>query len=106
MQLISAKHTADPGHIEMGNRHKSRLWSSGRMVLARSAASFSPGGIGCLCGNAQSRAWDHLDCRHHHRLSSRPAGPRRGSLGAIIGAFKSAASRRINDLRITPGLPV
>ena len=29
-----------------------------------------------------------------------------GSLGAIVGAFKSASGRRINDVRRTPGKPV
>lgn len=30
-------------------------------------------------------------------------GPRRGSVGAIVGSFKSAASKGINALRGTPG---
>lgn len=30
-------------------------------------------------------------------------GPARGSLGAIIGAFKSETTRRVNRLNITPG---
>lgn len=34
------------------------------------------------------------------------AGPGRGSLGAIVGAFKSASARRINELRGTPGMVV
>ncbi len=38
--------------------------------------------------------------------TSRPTGPASGSLGAIIGQFKPAASKRINRLRNTPGLPV
>ena len=33
----------------------------------------------------------------------RPCGPRAGSLGAIVGAFKSTASRRINALNGTAG---
>ena len=36
----------------------------------------------------------------------RPAGVAPGSLGAIIGNFKSVAARRINGLRGTPGAPV
>ena len=36
----------------------------------------------------------------------RPHGPRPGSLGAIVGAFKSAAARRINRRRGTPGTAV
>ena len=35
-----------------------------------------------------------------------PHGPPSGSLGAIIGQFKSAASKRINKLRGTPGIPI
>jgi REP element-mobilizing transposase RayT len=36
----------------------------------------------------------------------RTSGPPRWSLGAIIGSFKSAATKRINALRGTPGTPV
>ncbi len=32
-----------------------------------------------------------------------PCGPKPGSLGAIIGSFRSAVSNRINKLRQTPG---
>ncbi|MCS7283483.1 MAG: transposase [Anaerolineae bacterium] len=35
-----------------------------------------------------------------------PAGPVAGSVGAIIGQFKSAVTKRINILRATPGAPV
>jgi REP element-mobilizing transposase RayT len=34
------------------------------------------------------------------------SGPGPGSLGAIVGQFKTAAARRINALRQTPGQPV
>ncbi len=37
------------------------------------------------------------------RGRSRPSGPGRQSIGAIIGSFKSAVTRRINQLRGTPG---
>ncbi len=33
-------------------------------------------------------------------------GPQPGSLGAIVGAFKSAATKRINVLRVSPGAKV
>lgn len=33
-------------------------------------------------------------------------GPAAGSLGAIVGQFKSAAARRINVLRESPGVPM
>jgi REP element-mobilizing transposase RayT len=39
-------------------------------------------------------------------LPHRPAGPSPGSLGAIVGNFKSVTARRINRLRRTPGAPV
>ena len=35
-----------------------------------------------------------------------PTGPPRGSIGAIIGQFKSAAAKRINESRRTPGEPI
>jgi putative transposase len=35
-----------------------------------------------------------------------PTGPAPRSLGAIVGSFKSATTKRINRLRATPGLPV
>ena len=38
--------------------------------------------------------------------TERPKGPAFGSVGAIIGQFKSIATKRINALRGTPGLPV
>jgi putative transposase len=37
---------------------------------------------------------------------TRPHGPASRSLGAIVGAFKSATAREINRLRGTPGAPV
>jgi putative transposase len=39
-------------------------------------------------------------------LPQRPAGPPPGSLGAIVGNFKSVTARRINRLRRAPGMPV
>ncbi|MCR4439469.1 MAG: transposase [bacterium] len=38
--------------------------------------------------------------------NARPSGPASGALGAIVGSFKSAVTRRINALRGTPGPPV
>lgn len=38
--------------------------------------------------------------------TSHPRGPAPGSLAAIVGSFKAAASRRINHRRGTPGAPV
>jgi putative transposase len=36
----------------------------------------------------------------------RPSGPPSGSLGAIVGNFKSVVTRRINRIRKTPGVPI
>jgi len=36
----------------------------------------------------------------------RPRGPKRQSIAYIIGSFKSAATKRINAVRGTPGVPV
>ena len=36
----------------------------------------------------------------------RPNGPSSGSLGAIIGSFKTATAKRINNIRQTPGAAV
>jgi REP element-mobilizing transposase RayT len=38
--------------------------------------------------------------------SRRPTAPPHGSLGAIIGSFKSVTAKRINRVRGTPGAPV
>jgi putative transposase len=38
--------------------------------------------------------------------ASPPRGTPRGSIGAIVGSYKSAVSKRINQLRHTPGAPV
>lgn len=35
-----------------------------------------------------------------------PCGPKPASIGAIVGSFKSAVTRRINELRQTPAAPV
>ena len=37
---------------------------------------------------------------------SLPYGPKRKSIGAITGSFKSSATRRINQVRNMPGVPV
>ncbi len=38
--------------------------------------------------------------------SDAPCGPKRGSIGAIVGSFKSAVTKRINEARGTPGAPL
>ena len=39
-------------------------------------------------------------------LSGLPRGPERASVGAVVGSYKSAVSRRVNAAPGTPGLPV
>jgi putative transposase len=39
-------------------------------------------------------------------LRARPHGPQRQSVASIVGSFKSAATKRINEHRGTPGTPV
>ena len=34
------------------------------------------------------------------------SGPRPGSIGAVVGSFKSAVTRRVNEMRGTPGAKV
>jgi len=46
---------------------------------------------------------DDPRARHASPLRS---GPPKRSLGAIVGSFKSACTKRINELRGTPGLAV
>ena len=41
-----------------------------------------------------------------HASPPRQSGPPKGSLGAIVGSYKSAVSRRINQLHRTPGATV
>lgn len=41
-----------------------------------------------------------------HIMDGRPRGAKPRSLSAIVGSFKSAATKRINLLRGTPGAPV
>jgi len=46
----------------------------------------------------------NLDTRATRRVA--PTGPVSGSIGAIVGQFKSAVTKRINTLRDNPGCPV
>ena len=39
----------------------------------------------------------------HASPLQRPAGPRKRSVGAIVGSYKSAVSRRVNAMYRTPG---
>ena len=47
-----------------------------------------------------------VDSRRRGGPAGRPYGPRPRSVGALVAGFKSAATKRINALRGTPGTPV
>jgi REP element-mobilizing transposase RayT len=40
------------------------------------------------------------------RRPTHPAGPKKRSIGAVVGSFKSAVTKRINELRNTPGTSI
>ena len=42
----------------------------------------------------------------HASPLQKPCGPQRKSLGAIIGSFKSASTKRVNEMRQAPGMPL
>lgn len=48
---------------------------------------------------------DGVGARHASPLQ-KARGTAKGSLGAIVGSYKSAVSKRINDARATPGAPL
>jgi putative transposase len=49
----------------------------------------------------------HASPLHGHGDQREPhSGPKRKSLGSLVGSFKSAVSKRINESRATPGVPV
>lgn len=45
-------------------------------------------------------------CKGDRRVAPTTNGPKPNSIGAMIAGFKSAAAKRINCLRRTPGVPV
>ena len=51
-------------------------------------------------------AGPNVGVSHASPLPQRPSGPPRRSIGAIVGSYKSAVSRRINQSRGTPGTSV
>lgn len=48
----------------------------------------------------------NVGATHASPLPTRPRGPQRKSIASIVGSFKSTVTKRINDYRGTPGLPV
>ena len=62
-------------------------------------------------GDSSGRPDDHHEASArssvtHPAARTRPDGPVPGSIGAIVGQFKSLATKRINRLRGTPGISV
>ncbi|RMF88756.1 MAG: transposase [Nitrospinota bacterium] len=49
---------------------------------------------------------DNVGATHASPLPSKPRGPKPHSIGAIVGSFKSAVTKRINETRGTPGAHV
>ncbi len=74
----------------------------GVVVIAPSDGEVDPHGYDLMPGDRGS------DMARHVATSSKPqfGNPEAGSLGTIVGAFKSAATRRINASRNTPGATV
>ena len=58
-----------------------------------------------VVGDVRARHASPLQ-RHPLRVTARPTGPKPSSVGAIIGSFKSAATKRINRFRRTIGFVV
>ena len=56
---------------------------------------------GAMNGNAMNGAMPNVGATHASPLRSR--GPKPRSIGAIVGSFKSAVTKRINEIRGTPG---
>jgi REP element-mobilizing transposase RayT len=47
-----------------------------------------------------------VEATHASPLPNVPRGPQQASIGAIVGSYKSAVTRRVNAMRGTPGWPV
>jgi putative transposase len=45
----------------------------------------------------------HVGATHASPLRNAPNGPKPRSVGTIVGSYKSAVSKRINEVRATPG---
>jgi len=63
-----------------------------------------------LVGDAQGNSGDRGNSRYSgnsgDRRSPLPRGPQPKSIGALMAGFKSAATKRINELRQTPGTKI
>jgi REP element-mobilizing transposase RayT len=49
---------------------------------------------------------DNVGARHASPPQERPSGPEPQSIGAIVGSFKSAVTKHINEIRATTSAPV
>lgn len=65
-------------------------------------------GVGATHASPVIVASEHGRATHARATHASPLqrGPKTQSIGAIVGSFKSAATKRINTLRATPGHPV
>ena len=57
---------------------------------------------GIIILNEREQPWISLDQGFPNKLKA-PRGPAQGSLGAIIGQFKSVSTKRVNQFRSSPG---
>lgn len=67
------------------------------------------GDVGARHASPDNATADQTRARHDRATHASPlhqSGPPKRSVGAIIGSFKSACTKRINGLRNTPGLPL
>ncbi len=60
--------------------------------------------VGATHASPDDETTDKTRARHASPLQK--SGPPKRSIGAIVGSFKSSCTKRINELRDTPGLPV
>ncbi len=85
-------------------------WAGADVRGLRDGGDASAGCTGDACcqgtGDACCQSTGDACVAHPDHRAMRPRGPKPASIGAIVGAFKSAAARRINALRGAPGAPV
>jgi len=89
--------TTDAGATHVGARHASPLPPQHASPLPPQHASPLPP------QHASPLPPQHASPLPPQQPPTRPKGPESNSLGAIIGSFKSAVTKRINKLRNTPG---
>jgi len=90
---LPARPTSAPWPIAVGTRRP----FSQEDIASLSSRDWSRG---------HSDQTDASPLQHHDEGLRSAVGNQRRSLGTLVGAFKSMATRKINILRGTPGLPV